>query len=433
VRATPTGQWCFESDGLAGLRVFESKLSAVQVNRRVVDVANLRLEELQKKYAAEGLQTLSISLDDEVDEWKKAMKSLPIDSIQGRIKSEEMPGLGAVPAYWLLDSTGKLLDKCRTLAELEKALDTRGEVGFDLRERWLSRYNFTMRKLDDMFGSLAPPGYEYPPPRGYVKVETPEGTLEVLDPYPDTSLLMVDTEEPVDNLHAEKQQRLLCESLHGCWKQPKGLNFQACCNVGLFYDYDAFPVVPDMMLAVGVPKPDEIKTDSDVRSYFVWIQGKPPDVAIEFVSDKRGKEDSLKLLLYAKIKVPNYIIFDPEAVLSDTILRQFRLDEKGVYQRADGEFMQDVGLGIRVVEGSYENLSRPFMRWFDESGNMIPTTKERADAEAANARAEARRARAEARRANAEAQRANTEAQRADAAERELAMLKEQMRLLKGE
>ena len=41
------------------------------------------------------------------------------------------------------------------------------------------------------------------------------------------------------------------------------------------------------------------------RSYFVQEHGKPPDVVVEIVSNRRGCEDSNKLEGYARIRVPS--------------------------------------------------------------------------------------------------------------------------------
>ena len=54
--------------------------------------------------------------------------------------------------------------------------------------------------------------------------------------------------------------------------------------------------------------------------------GKPPDVLIEMVSDKRGGEDSFKHSLYARQGVPYYAIYDPEHHLSQETLRTLELN-----------------------------------------------------------------------------------------------------------
>ena len=58
------------------------------------------------------------------------------------------------------------------------------------------------------------------------------------------------------------------------------------------------------MFAIDVASPPEARK-KDFRSYFVWIVGKVPDIAIEIVSDKRGGEDTDKLEGYL------WVAFDP--------------------------------------------------------------------------------------------------------------------------
>ena len=103
---------------------------------------------------------------------------------------------------------------------------------------------------------------------------------------PDTSLFITEDGKPVDNRFVEKQYRLLTEPLWTSWKCPEGRPFSVMTNVGLFFKSKGSPLVPDVMFAIDVEPPANILA-SDFRSYFVWIEGKPPDIVIEIVSDKR--------------------------------------------------------------------------------------------------------------------------------------------------
>ena len=59
------------------------------------------------------------------------------------------------------------------------------------------------------------------------------------------------------------------------------------------------------------------------RSYFVWEFGKPPDLVVEIVSNR--KEVDAKRRRYARMGVGYYVIYDPwRAVMSDD-LRVYRL------------------------------------------------------------------------------------------------------------
>jgi Uma2 family endonuclease len=209
------------------------------------------------------------------------------------------------------------------------------------------------------------------PPPAYV----PDPSI----PYPDPSLLVTEDGAPVDNRFTEMQQRLLVEPLYGSWKPSDGRPFRAYCNVGLFHAYKEPPVCPDAMLVLGVAPSDAI-TEVEQRSYFIWFIGKPPDVVIECVSDTRGGEDTTKLAHYASIGVPYVVVFDPNHVLKNGVLRAFALDE-GSYRAIDPSKLSRVGLGFKLWDGLYENEKATWLRWVDADGRLIATTKERADTE----------------------------------------------------
>ncbi|MFO0937541.1 MAG: Uma2 family endonuclease [Gemmataceae bacterium] len=279
--------------------------------------------------------------------------------------------------------------------------------------------------------SIVHPNEEMIPPAG---TYTPGPEI----PRPDTSLLITDDGAPVDNWFVEKQQRLLVEPLYGSWKPSDGRPFRAYCNVGLFHAYKEPPNVPDAMLVLGVESAGENVLESDNRSYFLWVIGKPPDVVIEVVSDTRGGEDTRKLKHYASIGVIYYVIFDPELVLKKGLLRAFVLNE-GEYQPTDPSKLKLVSLGFKLWDGEYENVQARWLRWVDEKGMIIPSAKERGDvaiqlADVANQRADVavHRAEEESQRADREQVRAEEERARANAAEAKARELEEKLRKLGG-
>jgi len=239
--------------------------------------------------------------------------------------------------------------------------------------------------------------------------------------FPDTSLLITEDGKPVDNLFVEKQYRLLTEPLWTSWKAPDGLPFYLSANVGLFFQYKKPPLVPDVMLATAFEQ-ELVAGESDSRSYFMWIVGKPPDVVIEIVSDHRGREDSEKLREYQRIRVPYYVVFDPDEILREGLLRVFDLGPKRHRQIEPGS-LGELGVGLTLWEGTHEGLEATWLRWVDVEGNLIPTGKERADSE--NERAEVEKARAEVEKARAEVEKARAEAEKARASQ-----LEERVRIL---
>jgi len=233
------------------------------------------------------------------------------------------------------------------------------------------------------------------------------------DIEPDVSHLVTEDDAPVDNWFQDKQARLLTETLDASW--PEGRPFVSGADVGLFYQVGE-PVVPDVMLSLGVEYPLEIHEKRN-RSYFVWQFGKVPDVVIEIVSNRQGQEDADKLQLYARLHIPYYVIYDPEGFLGSRPLRIYQSSGAAFTEKVD-RMLPEVGLGFTLWEGEYDGMRARWLRWIDPGGRLLLTGTEhaqRAQTEGQRADAEAQRAAAEAQRADAEAQRADAEAQRADA------------------
>ncbi len=83
------------------------------------------LRQLQERYAARGLATLGLSLDQDGAAWQTVLKRLNLPWPQGRLAVSAEAGVSSVPAYWLLDPTGKIVAKTYDVDELAKALAER--------------------------------------------------------------------------------------------------------------------------------------------------------------------------------------------------------------------------------------------------------------------------------------------------------------------
>ncbi len=236
----------------------------------------------------------------------------------------------------------------------------------------------------------------------------------VLSPedIPNVEDLVIEDGKPVDNMFVEKEYRLLTEPLYSSWTPSSG-EFLAVANVGLFYAYREPPLVPDVMLSLGVPAGRDLSRKENL-SYFTWVIGKPPDVVIEIVSDLRGSEETDKMAAYARIGVTYYVIHDPRNRLKHGLLRAFSLRD-GVYQPIEPSWLEKVGLGLTFWEGEYQGQEHPqWLRWCDRNGVVIPTGQERAEQEKQRAEQEKQRAEQEKQRAEQEKQRAEQEKQRAE-------------------
>lgn len=250
----------------------------------------------------------------------------------------------------------------------------------------------------------------------------------------------------MNDIQSEKQRRFLVEPIYST--QPLPAPFLIAANVGLFYKLKTEPIVPDVMLSLGVQCADDFSQKQN-RSYFVWEFGKLPEVCIEIVSNTEGEELTLsrrsqqrgkttvKKDLYAQIRIPYYVVFDPlrqiqgEAEMNGALLRVWsnavgRYTEltstQGLSESGQWIWLEAVGLGLALWSGPFEEaVSRVWLRWCDRHGQVIPTGAELAQTE--RLRGEAERQRAETERLRAEA-----EQQRADDAEAKARRLAERLR-----
>lgn len=233
---------------------------------------------------------------------------------------------------------------------------------------------------------------------------------------PDVSHLTTEDDQPVDNAFQDKQCDILTEALRVSWAQ--GRPFLSASDVAIFPEAkDEAAIVPDVLLSLGVEPPASCHKKEN-RSYFIWNFGKPPDIVLEIVSNKAGGEDTTKLERYSRIRVPYYVIYDPEQHLSSRPLRIFQLTGLRYVEKVDRLF-PEIGLGLTVWQGNFDGLHEHWLRWVDSDGNLLATGEEE--------RERAQRAEANAKRAEANAERAQAKAEQAEA---EVERLREKLRAL---
>ncbi len=169
-------------------------------------------------------------------------------------------------------------------------------------------------------------------------------------PEPDISHLVIEDDEPVDNIYSEKQQALFTDALFSSWEP--GRTFVALTDVGLFYGLKESPYVPDFLLSMDVEHPPSIK-EKKHKTYLMWEFGKRPDLVIEVVSNIDRHEER-KLEGYARIGIPYYVIHDPGHHLSQRTLRAYQLHGSGYVEMVQPLF-PDLGLGITLWPGNYRD------------------------------------------------------------------------------
>jgi hypothetical protein len=237
--------------------------------------------------------------------------------------------------------------------------------------------------------------------------------------------LETEDEVPVDNLFSAKQQRLLTRTLYSSWtplpKDPAFTTprpFLADANIGI-YSAPLLPsIVPDFFLSLDVRPHDDWYTKAH-RTYLFWEFGKPPEVALEIVSNRTGGELGDKLQRYAEIDITYYVVYDPMRLLSPDVLRVYERTTGRQYHLRNDTQLPLIGLSVKLWEGEFEDHQNSWMRWYDHEDRLILTGQERAiQAEERLSQAEERMTQVEAQKSQAEERATQAEEQRSQAEER---------------
>ncbi|MBW4601407.1 MAG: Uma2 family endonuclease [Calothrix sp. FI2-JRJ7] len=189
---------------------------------------------------------------------------------------------------------------------------------------------------------------------------------------PDANQLVTEDDTPVDNF-ASVQQRLLVGSSYSSLQNQI---FLASANVGIYYADSKPPIVPDVFLSLDVQVPTNW-WEKQNRCYMVWKFGKPPEVAIEIVSNKEGDELGEKLKIYQRMRVSYYIVYDPTKQLGDKELYIYELRAMRYFETSD-TWLDQVKLGVTLWDGQFEGRQDTWLRWCYQDGTVLPTGDERA-------------------------------------------------------
>ncbi|MEH2015772.1 Uma2 family endonuclease [Nostoc sp.] len=190
---------------------------------------------------------------------------------------------------------------------------------------------------------------------------------------PDANQLVTEDDTPVDNFASEKQQRLLVGSLYTSLQQQ---SFLAAANVGIYHTDGQSAIVPDVFLSLDVQVPQNW-WEKQNRCYMVWRFGKPPEVVLEIVSNKEGDELGKKLQIYEHMRASYYIVYDPNKQLGEKVLRVYELRGRRYFETSEN-WLEQVGLGVTLWEGKFEDRQNTWLRWCYQDGNVLSTGDERA-------------------------------------------------------
>jgi hypothetical protein len=208
---------------------------------------------------------------------------------------------------------------------------------------------------------------------------------------------------PVENTGQPLLAGALRESLELADRlPPAGLvasNFGLCVRIGGELTLKA----PDWLYVSQVTQPG-----IERKSYTPNLEGKVPEIVMEFLSETDGGEYSHrktvpigKWYFYEQVlQVPTYIILEPDSGL----LEVYRLED-GRYslEQPDVEgrhWFEELGLFLGTWCGQKEDRQGYWLRWWDAEGNLLPWAIERIEQEAQRAEQEAQRAEQEAQRAD---------------------------------
>ncbi len=176
---------------------------------------------------------------------------------------------------------------------------------------------------------------------------------------------------PVDNELQDLIPGLLKAILAMAW--PERMDWFFGIDMGIYYDPDLPPIVPDGFLSLGVQR----FYDENLRpSYVLWEEKKLPILALEVVSQTYRNEYSTKKAEYAKLGILYYVVYNPFRRRKPR-LEVYKL-VNNVYEFQDGNpvWLPEIGLGIGIERGTYLGIPREWMYWYNQQGQRFLTPEE---------------------------------------------------------
>ncbi len=111
---------------------------------------------------------------------------------------------------------------------------------------------------------------------------------------------------------------------------------------------------------------------------FIGFFGKPPEVVLEIVSNKEGDELGKKLKIYEQMRASYYIVYDQTQQLGEKFLRVYELRGRRYFETSEN-WLEQVGLGVTLWEGKFEDRQDTWLRWCYQDGTLLLTGDERAE------------------------------------------------------
>ncbi len=228
---------------------------------------------------------------------------------------------------------------------------------------------------------------------------TESALLETLPPeiftyrWPDHTELPETDGTFVKNFQEHPQSILLTTSIEPLLRQrhPEG-TYCIGQDCGIYWNIEAVQtdnpvrgaVAPDWFYVPDVPPALQGRLR---RSYVLWKELIPPSIVIEFASgDGHEERDATpytgKFWIYERfIRPAFYAIY----LVNPGTVEVYHL-VNGVYElegpNPRGHYpIPMLGVELGIWYGTYANVNLPWLRWWDEQGNLLPSAEERAEQE----------------------------------------------------
>jgi len=163
-------------------------------------------------------------------------------------------------------------------------------------------------------------------------------------------------------------------------------------DLNLYYDSNnpLWYKRPDWFLVLGAQRSTN---QQDLRlSYVIWQEQVNPFLVVELASpgtenEDLGKTERKEETRPTKWEVYEQILQIPYYVIYDRYENQFRgfVLQSGKYEKLELSdkrmWLEELGLGLGLWQGSYEEVEGLWLRFYDQFGEWIPTPEEQAERE----------------------------------------------------
>ena len=195
----------------------------------------------------------------------------------------------------------------------------------------------------------------------------------LLENLPSAQDLPDSDDTPVDNELQELIPHLLKSVLEMIWSDRWDWFF--CLDMGIYYDPYQSAIVPDGFLSLGVPH----AKDENLRpSYVLWEEEAIPILVLEVISKTSNQEYTKKKEIYQQIGIQYYVIYNPQRKKKPRLeVYSLENQEYVLLGNQSPIWLEEVGLGLGLEEGTYQGITREWLYWYDENGERFLTPEER--------------------------------------------------------